>query len=399
MKKYISILLPRLSIAMQPILIVLPRLSIAMLLTSIAVPLFAQNIPLQRMIERMITMETDIDFEKTPGLAIGVIEGDSTYTFGLGSIYKGKNVRPDGETIFEIGSITKTFTVTLLAQAVKEGKMDWQQPLQNYMPEGFTLPTFQGQPIRVVDVATHASGLPKYPFYFGTKATDDNNPYKHYSVADEKEFLSNYILTTAPNTTYSYSHLAYDLLAKALVNVYKAANYDALVSNKLLNSLNINDTRVTLAPLQKTRLAQGYSLMGEAVPLWEFASFEGSLGLKSTTNDLLKWLRFQIDASPDWQPLLSPLYAIQRDSDYPIAKAATGWFSVKTKRGYPNMVVHSGNTDGFRSYIAFIPQTRTGVVILSNSEHPTNGLGMIILQMINQNWKLKKTLKRTKRSK
>ncbi len=341
------------------------------------------------MIDKLFRYEVEIDFKQTPAMTIGVIMEDSSYTFHYGTLaLTEKSPAPNDKTEFEIGSVTKVFTATLLAQAIIEGKIKLTDTVEKHLPAGYKLPEFNKMPIRFLDLATHTAGLPKFPYNIGNKEDGLNNLYKNYTDDDERQFLATYRLRNAPFEKYSYSHLGYDILAQALVNIYKSDSYESLLQEKICKPLNLSDTRINLDSMQKLRLPKGYSMIGQPVAPWEFHSFEGSLGLKSTVTDLLKWIRFQFDTPSEWHAQLALTRTEQHKADKEGIMSALGWHSVKIIKKFPNVIVHSGATDGFRCYTAFVPETRTAVIILSNSERPLNGLGGLILQMLNYNWKI-----------
>ena len=376
------------------------------------------------MVNNMIYREAEVDFKKVPSLAIGIVIQDSTYFKSFGSLVKtnendarkdaknhekhkkstkkGENTQnttenavenvtenvnlPTDSTQYELGAFTKVFTATILAQAVTEGKIKLEDTVQNYLPKGYTLPQFNHKPIRFIDLATHTAGLPKYPYNIGQTESEANNLFKNYTEAEEKEFLAFYRLRSSPSSKYEYSHLGFDILAQALVHLYGAPNYETLLQQKILQPLKMTNSGVNIPPRNP---AQGYNRMGKPVPAWTMASFQGSMGAKSTMQDLLKFMRLQIDTPADWQKTIALTQTEQHDADKRAVKVALGWHSVTVLKKYPPVIVHTGVTDGQRMYFAFVPKTRTGVVILANSEEPMNALGPLILQMLNYNWKLK----------
>jgi serine-type D-Ala-D-Ala carboxypeptidase/endopeptidase len=345
----------------------------------------------KEMIDKLLRYEVEIDFKKTPYLTIGVLMADSTYTFHYKTSSDDKQTATQNDsTLFEIGSVTKVFTASLLAQAVSEGKIKLTDTVERFLPVGYKLPLYNDKPIRFIDLATHTAGLPKFPYNIGNKEDGFNNLYKNYTSDDERQFLANYRLRTAPFDKYSYSHLGYDILAQALVTIYKTSNYEALLVQKIAKPLTLKDTRIVLDSLQKKRLAQGHSMIGEPVKPWEFRSFEGSLGLKSSIVDMLHWIRLQFDTPTTWQAAFTLARSPQHKADKNGVMSSLGWHNVTILKRFPSVIVHSGATDGFRCYTAFVPETRTGVVIMTNSERPLEGLGGLILQMLNYNWKLPK---------
>ncbi len=347
---------------------------------------YAHDASLDKAMGNLIKREAQIDFERTPCLAIGIVVGDSTYFYGFGTTQKGKTAAPTDSTIFEIGSVTKAFTATLLAKAVADKKMNLEDSIAAYLPD-YQLLKYKNKTIRLLDLATHTSGLPKTPFGIGIKEREANQPYKYYTAADIKESLHIYAPVSAPFDKYNYSHLGYDILAHTLQNVYNVKSYDALLTTQLSNSLHLINTKIELTAAQKTRLATGYSRAQVAMPPWVMSSFEGSLGLKSDTRDMIKYLRFQIDTPADWREAVAIATKAYHKSDARDITVGLGWHQVPVRRNYPKAIVHSGSTDGFRTYMAFIRETRTGVVIMTNSEVQINGLGPLILSIINYNFK------------
>jgi serine-type D-Ala-D-Ala carboxypeptidase/endopeptidase len=338
------------------------------------------------MLDKLIRLESEIDFKQTPCLGVGIIMQDSTYFFGYGTTVKDQKILPTDSTIFEIGSLTKVFTATLLAQAVVAGKVRLTDSAVTYLPN-YKLPTYKNKPIRLLDLATHTSGLPKYPYNIGTQQTEQNNLYQNYTTEEERVFLANYRLRNAPFDKYAYSHLGYDVLANALLTIYKATNYETLVAQKITQPLAMTDTRIALTAAQLPRLVQGYSRIMEPVKTWQFSSFQGSMGLKSSTRDLLKFVRLQLDTPPEWAAAVTLSRQAQHKADVSKVQTALGWHRIYVLQRFPNVIVHSGITDGHRVYVAFVPETRTGVVVFSNSENPLKALGPTILQMLNYNWK------------
>jgi D-alanyl-D-alanine-carboxypeptidase/D-alanyl-D-alanine-endopeptidase len=128
-----------------------------------------------------------------PTLVFGVVDGDKSEVVAFGKLYDGK--APDGETVYEIGSITKTFTATLLAQAVLSGRLMLDTPVAQLLAD-FKIPSGGDKEITLGDLATHHSGLPRMPSNFMPK--DPANPYADYDAAKLKVFLAGYQLPRDP---------------------------------------------------------------------------------------------------------------------------------------------------------------------------------------------------------
>jgi CubicO group peptidase (beta-lactamase class C family) len=100
------------------------------------------------------------------GVSIGFISPNGTEVTGYGNISKANNTKVDGDTIFGISSIAKTFTTALLADMVKRGLVNFDDPLEKYLPVTAKVPTYNGHKITIENLATHTSGLPTFPIGF-----------------------------------------------------------------------------------------------------------------------------------------------------------------------------------------------------------------------------------------
>src|SRR5208283_4407870 len=116
----------------------------------------------------------------------------------------------DGDTVFEIGSITKVFTALLLADMAQRGEVALTDPVSKYLPKGVKMPGRNGHAIMLQDLATHTSGLPRLPS--NMKPKDFMNPYADYTPELLYQFLSSYELPRDPGSKWEYSNLGAGLL-------------------------------------------------------------------------------------------------------------------------------------------------------------------------------------------
>ena len=129
-----------------------------------------------------------IDGEWCPGVVVGWVTPEESHVYGYGRFSAKDGRRPDGRTVFEIGSITKVFTSLLLAEEVNARRMSLDDPVQKYLPDSVKMPQKGDRPITLQDLATHTSGLPRMPNNFHPK--DPSNPYADYTVDRLYEFLN-----------------------------------------------------------------------------------------------------------------------------------------------------------------------------------------------------------------
>jgi D-alanyl-D-alanine-carboxypeptidase/D-alanyl-D-alanine-endopeptidase len=149
-----------------------------------------------------------------PTLVFGVVDGDKSQVVAFGEPDDGN--APDGETVYEIGSIAKTFTATLLAQAVLSGRLMLDTPVAQLLTD-FKIPSRGGTEITLEELGTQHSGLPRMPSNFAPK--DPANPFADYDAAKLKAFLAEYQLPRDPGAAYEYSNLGFGLLGHALAQL------------------------------------------------------------------------------------------------------------------------------------------------------------------------------------
>src|SRR5512137_57749 len=166
-----------------------------------------------------------VDEEKrVPGVVVGMIADDppERWVVGYGKLSATDESLPDGDTVFEIGSITKVFTGTLLAQAVLNGEVKLDDPISMYLPEGITAPEYEGRPITLLDLATHTAGWEKWPGNLNVNNLDD---IVNYDLVKMYDFVSRYHLTHAPGSSFEYSNFGFALLGNMLTRHLGKADY------------------------------------------------------------------------------------------------------------------------------------------------------------------------------
>ena len=267
----------------------------------------------------------------------------------------------DGSQVFEIGSITKTFTASLLADMAARGDVRLDDPVAKYLPPSAHVPSRNGKQITLVDLATQSSGLPRLPSNLAPR--NPANPYADYSVEQLYAFLSGYELPRDVGATYEYSNLGMGLLGHALA-LKAGTSYENLVNRRLLTPLGMRETAITLSPALRSRLAPGHDGEGNVVPNWDLPTLAGAGALRSTALDMLMYLAANLDTTA------KPLARAMRETHTPRRDAGSNmqiglaWHILSRPSG--NIVWHNGGTGGYRSYLGFDPVRRVGVVLLSN---------------------------------
>jgi D-alanyl-D-alanine-carboxypeptidase/D-alanyl-D-alanine-endopeptidase len=292
------------------------------------------------------------------GLAIGIDQAGTENEYFYG---KSGTVRAiDGKTVFEIASVTKTFAALILALATQRADkpMRLDDSLQKYAPPGVTLPSLNGTPIRLVDLATHTAGLPR-------QDTDTSAPQPPKQVW---AFTAGLTLNSEPGTKFLYSNLGFGLLSDAEERDQKQG-FGQLLKAQITGPLGMSDTVITVSPDQQARKAQGHRAGGRNTPPQDPTKHLGLLGagsLNSTLDDLMKYLAFQMGGGSG--PLMQAAVLTQTPirPTGPKGQIGLAWNTNKLGDGTSFINKDGTSKGGFTSYVAFTPSTQTGVVVLSN---------------------------------
>jgi serine-type D-Ala-D-Ala carboxypeptidase/endopeptidase len=177
----------------------------------------------------------------------GAIDASFDYNdVSFGNMSKSHNIPVNESTIFHIGSITKAFTTLLLADMVKQGIVNLNDPIEKYLPTGVRVPDYKGHKITIEELATHTSGLPEFPSNYGVflpkaRILDPNYNPNNYTAKQLYQALSNFTLTSEPGSKYRYSNFGLGLLGHILSLKAGGIPYEQLVTEKILNVLGMHD--------------------------------------------------------------------------------------------------------------------------------------------------------------
>lgn len=305
-------------------------------------------------------LQQRVDSGRAVGLVVGLIENGRRRVVAVGSAGNGRPV--DGRTVFEIGSITKTFTAALLADMAARGDVRLDQPVAELLPAGTRVPT-RGRAITLEDLSAQRSGLPRLPGNVAPKNAAD--PYADYGPAQLYAFLASYELPRDVGAQFEYSNLGVGLLGHALARRARM-DYDALVRERIAGPLGMRDTRATPTAEQAPRVAAGHGETLHPAGAWQFDALAGAGVLRSTAEDMLRFLAANLGDGP--APVVRALRETHRargPAGGP-AQIGLGWIMVPAPNG--SLVHwHNGGTGGFRSIAAFDTAARRGVVVLSNA--------------------------------
>ena len=286
------------------------------------------------------------------GIVIGISERGERRIMAYGA------AKP--ESLFEIGSITKTFTGLLLARMAVEGKVDLRDAARDFFPPSVAGPS-HGLDITLLDLATHHSGLPRMPDNGGPGYQRET--YTNYSESDLYDYIKRHGLEKPADPKYLYSNLGFAILGTALANRAQTG-YAKLLESEITRPLGMPDTVISLSPELRSRLMQGYDGQRLPTPPWDLSgAYAGAGGLHSTAADMLTYLEAQLH--PERSPLRAALVESQR-----LRASTAGDVSVALAWSYDpatGVYGHFGGTGGFTTYAGFNPRRDFADVILMNS--------------------------------
>jgi CubicO group peptidase (beta-lactamase class C family) len=314
------------------------------------------------------------------GLVVGVLKEGEQRVFGYGRVTRDGDRTPDGETVFEIASVGKTFTTTLLAEMHLVGELSWDDALSGFLPDGVRVPKYGGKEITLLDLATQTAGLPSLPPNF--HSTNPLNPYADYTVGEMYAGLGQITLDRLPGADYEYSNLGFGLLGHALER-RGGTTFEDLVVSRLCKPLGMESTRMTLDDSLKARLATPHA-DGKPVAVWEDTTMPGAGSFLSTADDMLRfveahWQADENDASALSRALRETTRK-RRPADVASRSMGLGWH-IDSEHAL-DIIWHNGGSGGSRSYVAFLREPRVGVVVLSNSTSEVNDLGRKVLYLL-----------------
>ncbi len=325
---------------------------------------------LQRIVDDRVNTYRD-----SVGLLIGVVEPSGRRFVSRGPAQVGNDDAVDGDTIYEIGGISKVFTALLLTDMAHRGEVSLNDPVSKYLPPDPKMPLYAGKPITLLDLATHTSGLPRMPS--NVAPVDLNHPNADMNADQLLKSVSAYELTRAVGSGYEYSNAGFDLLALALAAAGHT-DFETLLKARILAPLHMVSTHIAVSADEKEHQSSGYDMHLSPVPRASIPSVLGADGMRSTANDLLNFLAANIGlVNTPLAPAMGDMLKTVRPTQYEELKIALGWH-VATLDGV-EMVWENGRTEGYRAFIGFAPKLRVGVVVLSNAADTIDDIGVHIL--------------------
>lgn len=289
-----------------------------------------------------------------PGVAVALVYQGKSYLYQFGYVDRALQKPVTDQTIFELASLTKVFTSTALAWEVIQGKMVLNAPVTQYIPllRNTITPISQ---VKLIDLATHTSSLPRVP----------PNPKEKQTSQSLITFLQHWKPGYPIGTKYVYSNLAFALLGYAIGRV-ENEDYEKVIKKLISTPLQMTSTFVHVPAILLDHYAQGYTKKGEKAKRTVAPVWPGGGALKSTSRDMLKFLRANLDL--EGSENLRKAMQFAQQGFFKVKEQLTmglGWQRFTTKK---NLLIidKNGGLPGFSTYIGMIPHLKLGIVILTN---------------------------------
>ena len=289
---------------------------------------------------------------------VAVVSGSAgSRLFTYGASDTADNRKLDGDTVFEIASITKVLTALILAAMVERGEVAMSDPVAKYLPPSVKVPTYEGKLITLLDLATYTSGLPIMP---------DNFTGPNYTIDEFYAFLSGYTLKYPPGTHYEYANVGFGLLGHALAR-RAGKSYEALLVERVCDPLGLRSTRIIPTADMRSRLAHGHDrYLVPTPPSDDLPTLAGAYAAKSTANDLTVLLEACLGRRhTPLEPAVRRLLETRRRTGLPGHEVGLGWFI--SSNGSDEIAWKSGVNMGFNAFIGFSMSSHRGSIALSNA--------------------------------
>jgi CubicO group peptidase (beta-lactamase class C family) len=303
-----------------------------------------------------LIFENTKSFPNQTQLSIAVIENGVVSFYGTKSEKDRVSNVQNSSSIFEIGSISKVFTATLLADFVVNKQLKLNDAINDYLRVSIKDDT----KITFEQLANHTSGLPRLPTNLDLATADPSNPYKNYGAKELDEYLTQLLETKqTPGSKNEYSHLGAGLLGYVLAK-HSDSSYEALLQKHLFSKFNMSHS-TSLRQNIKNPLVIGLDGEGKQTSNWDLAILAGAGGIFSNVEDQSKFVVAQFDSANKALTLTrQKTFKINANMDIGL-----GWHILKDK-SENNWYWHNGGTGGYRSSMVFDPISKNGIVILSN---------------------------------
>ncbi len=303
------------------------------------------------------------------GISIGIIKDGKQCYYNYGSTKKEGSETPTSSTVYELASIGKTFSATLLARAVLDKKVKLNDDIRKYLKQDYPNLTYKNTPVTLLNLTNLTSALPNWMpdnKNFFNKVNPDSIPYLlddlHQKYSREQFYLDLHSVKpdTLPGSVARHCNTAAQLLGYIMEVVYEKP-FDKLIREQFTDPLGMQSTSILKKGRTPLKMATGYDGKGRVMPYINWDDLRVAAGIVSSTSDMVKYMAFQLDDKNK---------AVQLSHQPTFGKVDEGaiafnWKVSKSPKG-TTRISHTGGSLGFSTYMVFYPGRNTGIVLLSN---------------------------------
>lgn len=346
-------------------------------------------------------IKREVANKRSKSIIVGIVNTNGRQIFAEGKISDSNTALPDGNTIYEIGSITKVFTSLALADMSLKQELNLTDPISKFLPKTVKTPVRNGKEISLLSLSTHRSGMPRFPYNVDPKNLDE--PYADYTVEKLYEYVSHFEPAFDIDSKWRYSNVAYGLLGNILTLVAKK-DFETLIQEDIFKPLNLNNTVISLTKKQKSNLAVGHAETGAVVGLTDLGTIGPGGSIRSNVNDLLTFAEANIGSiKTNLSPAMELTHVMQAKKDGNDTFTTMGWTLVdENGKSY---LFKDGGMPGYSSFLGIDKKNKIGVVVLSNSQNSVSDIGWHIMDATHTidsykyPWTLLDTLRTTNKTK
>lgn len=308
-------------------------------------------------------IEKEVANKRSKSIIVGIVDANGRHIVSAGVKNDKDPSLPDGNTIYELGSIGKLFTTLLMAEMSLRNDLNYNDPVSKYLPKYVKVPSKNGKEITLLHLSTHRSGLPRMPYNIDPKNLD--NPIADYTVEELYECISKIELNRDIDSKWSYSNIGYGLLGQALTQV-SGKSFEPLLKQKITDALNMKSTMISLTPVLKKNMAMPYFIYGYPTVNWQNPGLAGAGGASSNMNDMLTFAAANVGLiKSDLLPAMELTHIKQGKKDGNDGFITMGWTIINENNEH--ILWKDGATGGYRTFIGIDKKKKYGIIILSNT--------------------------------
>ena len=328
-------------------------------------------------------IQKEVTNKRSKSIIAGIIDANGRQIISAGVISDKNPKPPEENTIYEIGSITKSFTGLLLAEMSLKKELNYNDPISKFLPKTIKTPNRNGKEITLLNLSANRSGLPREPFNLDPKKLD--NRFQDYTIKKLYDYISTVELNWDIDSKWQYSNTGFGLLG-LILSLVSNKSYESLVKEIIAKPLDMNSTVISLSPGQKLKLATGYRENGKpADPTLFTIAMQGTGALLSNVNDMLTFGAANAGLiKTNLLPAIELSHSNLGKKDGNDGFVAMGWTILNEAN--QQILWKDGGTLGYRSFLGIDKKKKYAVIILSNTDNSISDIGLHILD---SNYKVK----------